>query len=340
MSKLRFGVLSTAKIGREKVVPPMMRGERTEVTAVASRDLARAREMAEELGIAKAYGSYEEMLADPEIDAVYNPLPNHLHVPWTLAAAEAGKHVLCEKPLAITRAGAEPLIEAAREHGVLIQEAFMVLTHPQWLEARRIVQEGEIGELRAIQGAFCYFNDDPDNIRNMADIGGGGMLDIGCYPTVTSRFVTGREPEKVFAFMDRDPAFATDRVGSVILQFSGADGYPVQSSFVYSTQLAGLQQMTFLGTDGRLEVEIPFNALPNEPARLLLDDCSTAPVRSPRVIEIAACDQYGVAGDAFAAAVLDGTPQPVSLENTLANMAVIDAAFRSAASGQWEKPLA
>ena len=338
MSKLRFGVLSTAKIGREKVVPPMMRGERTEVVAVASRDHARAAEMAEELGIEKAYGSYEELLADPEIDAVYNPLPNHLHVPWTLEAVRAGKHVLCEKPIAITRAGAEPLVKAAREHNVLVQEAFMVLTHPQWLKARELVQGGAIGELRAIQGCFAYFNDDPDNIRNMADIGGGGMLDIGCYPIVTSRFVTGREPEKVFAFMDRDPRFKTDRLASAILQFPASDGFPVQSNFICSTQMAGFQHMAFFGTEGRLEVEIPFNPTPMEPARLYLDDAGTAPVTSRKPVEIAACDQYGVAGDAFAAAVLDGTPQPVPLESTLANMAVLDAAFRSAASGQWEKP--
>ncbi|MEZ5825986.1 MAG: Gfo/Idh/MocA family oxidoreductase [Geminicoccaceae bacterium] len=338
MSKLRFGILGTAKIGREKVIPPMMRGERTEVTAIASRHVERAKAVADELGIDKVYGSYEELLADGDIDAVYNPLPNHLHIPWTIRAAEAGKHVLCEKPIAITRAGAEPLVEAAKEHGVLIQEAFMVLTHPQWIEARRIVQSGRIGELRAIQGAFSYFNDDPENIRNMADIGGGGLLDIGCYPTVTSRFVTGREPAKVFAIMDRDPSFQTDRLGSVILQFGDEDGYPVQSSFVYSTQLTPFQQMTFFGTKGRLEVEIPFNAIANEPSRLFLDDGSKAPATNRQAIEIPACDQYGVAGDAFAAAVLDGTPQPVSLEFTLANMAVLDAAFRSAASGQWEKP--
>ena len=308
------------------------------MVAVASRDKSRAAEMAEELGIEKAYGSYEELLADPDIDAIYNPLPNHLHVPWTLEAAKAGKHVLCEKPIAITRAGAEPLVEAAREHNVLIQEAFMVLTHPQWLKAREIIQGGEIGELRAIQGCFAYFNDDPDNIRNMADIGGGGMLDIGCYPIVTSRFVTGREPERVFAFMDRDPAFGTDRLASAILQFPDSDGFPVQASFVCSTQMAGFQHMAFFGTKGRLEVEIPFNALPMEPARLFLDDGASAPATNRQPIEIPPCDQYGVAGDAFAAAVLDGTPQPVTLDSTLANMAVLDATFRSAASGQWEKP--
>ncbi|MEZ5838737.1 MAG: Gfo/Idh/MocA family oxidoreductase [Geminicoccaceae bacterium] len=338
MEKLRFGILSTARIGWDKVVPPMMKGRRTEVTAVASRDIERARKMAGELGIAKTYGSYEELLADPDIDAIYNPLPNHLHVPWTIKAAEAGKHVLCEKPIGITRAGAEPLMAAAKDKGVIIQEAFMVLTHPQWLKAREIVAGGEIGELRAIQGTFSYYNDDPDNIRNKADIGGGGMLDIGCYPTVTSRFVTGREPERVFAFMDSDPGFGTDRLGSVILKFSDADGFPVQASFLYSTQLTPFQQMTFFGTRGRLEVEIPFNAIPGQPARLYLDDGSNAPGTSRKAIEIGACDQYGVAGDAFAAAVLDGTPQPVPLEFTMANMAVIEAAFRSASSGEWEKP--
>ncbi|MCB1833607.1 MAG: Gfo/Idh/MocA family oxidoreductase [Geminicoccaceae bacterium] len=338
MRKLRFGILGSAKIGREKVIPPMMKGERTEVTAIASRDGARAREVADRLGIEKAYGSYEDLLADGEVDAIYNPLPNHMHVPWTIRAAEAGKHVLCEKPVALTRAGAEPLVAAAEANNVLIQEAFMVLTHPQWIEAKRIVASGEIGELRAIQGTFSYFNDDPDNIRNMAGIGGGGMLDIGCYPTVTSRFVTGREPQRVFAFMDMDPTFGTDRLGSVILRFGEEDGFPVQASFMYSTQLTPCQRMGFFGTKGLLEVDIPFNALPDEPMVLWLDDGGKAPSSNRRRIEIAACDQYGVAGDAFAAAVLDGTPQPVPLPFTLANMAVMDAAFRSAETGEWQKP--
>lgn len=331
--KLSWGVLSTAKIGVEKVIPPMQKSRHCQIDAIASRDGESARRAAESLGIARSYGSYEDLLADPDIEAVYNPLPNHLHVPWTIKAAEAGKHVLCEKPIALTAAEAKQLIDVRDRTGKRIQEAFMVRTHPQWLRTRELVQGGAIGELRAIQGFFSYHNVDPANIRNQADIGGGGMLDIGCYPITTSRFVLGAEPDRVVALIDRDPVMKIDRLGSVILD------YPkVQASFAYSTQLTAYQRMHFIGTKGRLEVEIPFNAPADRPCRLLIDDGSSLHGDGIRVEELPVCDQYGVAGDAFAKAILDGTPQPIPLEDAVANMAVIDAAFRSAESGQWEKP--
>ncbi|MEE8271890.1 MAG: Gfo/Idh/MocA family oxidoreductase [Alphaproteobacteria bacterium] len=333
MAKLSWGVLSTARIGWEKVLPAMQQGDHCRIDAIASRSLANAQDWAGKLGIAKAYGSYEELLADPDIDAVYNPLPNHLHVPWTIRAAEAGKHVLCEKPIAITAAEAEPLIAARDRAGVRIQEAFMVRTHPQWLKARKILRSGRIGELRAIQGFFSYYNADPGNIRNMADIGGGGMLDIGCYPTTTSRFMLDAEPTRVIAILDRDPAFKTDRLGSAIYDYPG-----VQASFVYSTQLVEYQRMHFLGTKGRIEVEVPFNAPNDRPCRLFVDDGSTLFGDGIETVEIPTCDQYRVAADAFSKAVLDGTPQPIPLENAIANMRVIDAVFRSAESGRWETP--
>jgi len=337
--RFRFGVLSTAKIGTQKVIPEMMRSTQIEVTAIASRDEARARDAATQLGIERYYGSYEALLADPDIDAIYNPLPNHLHVPWSVKAAQAGKHVLCEKPIAITRAAALPLIAAAADNGVLIQEAFMVVTHPQWLKAKAMIDGGAIGELRAIQGAFCYFNKDASNIRNIADIGGGGMLDIGCYPTVISRFITGREPDQVYAMMDRDPEFGTDRLGSVILRFGAeADRFPVQSSFLFSTQISPFQRMTFLGTEGRLEVPLPFNALPDRPMEVWLDSGASAPLASHDVTTIPACGQYQLAGEAFAAAARGEREPAVPLAWTMANMAVIDAAFKAAESGQWEHP--
>ncbi len=334
MSKIRWGVLSTARIGWEKVIPGMQTGALCSIDAIASRDVDRARQWADKLGIPKAYGSYEELLADPEIDAVYNPLPNHLHVPWTTRAAEAGKHVLCEKPIAITAAEAEPLLAVRDRTGRYIQEAFMVRTHPQWVKAKEILKSGRIGEIRAIQGFFSYYNDDPDNIRNMADIGGGGMLDIGCYPTTTSRYMLDAEPLRVVALLDRDPRFGTDRLGSAIYEYPGG----VQASFVYSTQLVGYQRMHFLGTTGRIEIEIPFNALTDRPSRIFVDDGSSLSGDGIETIEVATCDQYGVAGDAFSKAILDGAPQPVPLENTMANMRVIDAVFRSAESGAWETP--
>jgi len=333
LTKLAWGVLGTAKIAREKVIPPMARGERSTVVAIASRDAARARAVAAELGIAKAYGSYEALLVDPYVQAVYNPLPNHLHVEWTRRAAEAGKHVLCEKPIGLTAADAEELIRVRERTGVRIQEAFMVRTHPQWLKARELVQGGRLGRLRAITGHFSYFNDDPGNIRNQAEIGGGGLLDIGCYPITTSRFVTGAEPRRVMALIENDPVLRVDRLGSAILDYDG-----VQCAFVWSTQTVPRQTMQFFGTDARLEVEVPFNAPNDRPCRLLVYDAAELGAHVAETIELPVCDQYGVAGDAFSAAILDGTPEPVPLEDSVLNMRVVDAVRRAAASGTWELP--
>ena len=333
MARLRFGVLGAAKIAREKVIPPLMRSARCEVVALASRDAARAAEVAGQLGIARSYGSYEELLADPNVDAIYNPLPNHLHVPWTIKAAEAGKHVLCEKPIGLDAAECEQLIAARDRTGVLIQEAFMVRTHPQWLRTRELVQGGRIGELKAIQGFFSYNLTDPTNVRNVAEWGGGGLLDIGCYPITTSRFVTGLEPSRVAASIERDPQTGIDRLGMVMLDYGS-----VQCGFQYSTQLVPRQTMQFFGDRARLVVEVPFNAPNDVASRLSLYEGPGLGDVAVETIEIPACDQYGVMGDAFAAAVQDGTPQPVPLENSLANMKVIDAVFRAAASGSWERP--
>jgi predicted dehydrogenase len=333
MGKLRFGVLSTAKIARQKVIPPMQRAERCEVVAIASRDLARGREVAAELRIAHAYGSYEELLADPAIDAVYIPLPNHLHVPWTIKAAEAGKHVLCEKPIGITVADAQLLIETRDRTGVRIQEAFMVRTHPQWLRAREIVHEGRIGELKAIYGHFSYHLTDPANIRNVLGWGGGGLLDIGCYPITTSRFITRTEPRRVAALIERDPDLGIDRLGSVMLDFPG-----VQAIFTYATQLTPRQTMQLIGTTGRLEIEIPFNAPVDRPCRLHLYDGADLGLTVAETIEIPTCDQYGLMADAFAASIQEGREQPVPLEDSLLNMRVIEAVLRAAESGRFEKP--
>ena len=333
MRKLRFGVLGAAKIAREKVIPPLMQAERCEVVALASRDAARASEVAGGLGIARSHGSYEELLADPGVDAIYNPLPNHMHVPWTIKAAEAGKHVLCEKPIGLNAAECARLIEVRDRTGVMIQEAFMVRTHPQWLRARELVRNGRIGELKAIRGHFSYFLTDAGNVRNVAEWGGGGLLDIGCYPITTSRFVTGLEPARVAAIIERDPQSGIDRLGTAILDYG-----TVQCCFQYGTQLVPRQTMEFFGTKARLVVEVPFNAPNDVPCRLTLYEGPGLGDVALETIEIPACDQYGIMGDAFAAAILDGTPQPVPLEDSLANMKVIDAVFRAGASGSWERP--
>jgi predicted dehydrogenase len=334
-TKLRWGVLSTASIGLRKVIPGMQKSQLCSVDAIASRDLIKAEEAAKTHGIPKAFGSYEELLADPAIDAIYNPLPNQFHVPWTIKAAEAGKHVLCEKPIALTAAEAQTLLAARDRAGVKIAEAFMIRTHPQWLRAHELITEGRIGELRAIMGIFSYHNVDPANIRNRDDSGGGALLDIGCYLIHASRYAFGRMPARVVGLVDRDPAMSIDRLTSAILDFDTG-----QSVFTCSTQLVPHQRVQFLGTRGRIELEIPFNAPADRPTRLFIDDGTD--ITGGRIVTetFAACDQYALQGDAFAKAVFEGGEVPVSIEDAIENMAVIDAIFSSGASGRWEIPKA
>ena len=330
MSDVRWGVLSTARIGLEKVIPGIQRSRRGTVTAIASRDLGRAQAAAAELGIDKAYGSYEELLADPDIDAVYNPLPNNLHVDLTLQAVAAGKAVLCEKPIGMDRADAERLL--AIDGQTPVMEAFMVRFHPQWLWAREHLRAGGLGELRAIQAFFSYFNRDPANIRNAPATGGGALLDIGCYPIVAGRFFFGAEPQRVFAMVERDPDFQVDRLTTGILDFSGSR----RVDFTVSTQVVGYQRIQMIGTEGRLEIEIPFNAPQGEPSRLFLDDGTDLTGKAIKVHEIAASDQYAEQADAFAAAVLGESPLPYGITDSIQNMRIIDALFRSEKSGAWE----
>jgi predicted dehydrogenase len=320
--KVRWGVLGTAKIALAKVIPAMQRSPWCEIVAIASRNLAKAKAAARELNIAKAYGSYEELLADESIDAVYNPLPNHLHVPYTIKAAEAGKHVLCEKPIALNADEARTLLAVRERTGMRIQEAFMVRTHPQWLETRRLIQTGRIGTLRSITGFFNYFNADPANIRNHLEFGGGALMDIGCYPITISRWMFAAEPHGVLGLIERDPAFGTDTLTSGVLEF--AQGH---STFTCSTRLAPYQRMIFFGTEGRIEVLIPFNAPNDQPTEILLD--------SER-IGFPVCDQYEIQGSLFSQALRQNREQPIPLEDAISNMAVIDAVFRSATTGQWE----
>ena len=332
-NKVRWGVLGAAQIAVQKVIPAMQRGEWSEISAIASRDRHKAEAAASALGIAKAYGSYEELLRDPEIEAVYNPLPNHLHVPWTLKAVEAGKHVLCEKPLSLTAEEARTLLAARDRTGVKIGEAFMVRTHPQWLRTREIIAAGQIGTLRSIVGFFSYFNRDPANIRNVAEWGGGGLMDIGCYPITTSRFVFREEPLRVMGLIERDPEMKIDRLTSAILDFPSG-----QSIFTCSTQLVPYQRMQFFGTQGRIEVEIPFNAPNDRPCRIFIDNGSDLFGGGVRTEEFATCDQYTIQGDVFSRAIREGGEVPVPVEDAIKNMSVIDAVFRSAESGKWERP--
>jgi predicted dehydrogenase len=319
-----------ASIAVRRVIPAMQAGEYSEIVGIASRDLKKAEEAARKLEIPKAYGSYEELLADPEIEAVYNPLPNHLHVPWSIKAAEAGKHVLCEKPLSLTVAEAEQLLAVRDRTGVKMGEAFMVKTHPQWLRTREIIRSGAIGDLRSISCVFSYFNRDPQNVRHKPEWGGGGLLDIGCYPITTSRFIFGEEPLRVAGTLERDPEFGTDRLASAILEFPS--GHAILTC---GTQTAYYQRMNFLGTNGRVEIEIPFNAPRDRPCRIFVDDVLGS---GPTVEELPVCDQYTIQGDLFSRAVRGQCDVPVSIEDAIQNMAVIEAVFRSAESGKWEVP--
>jgi predicted dehydrogenase len=327
MQKIRWGILGVAKIATEKVIPAMQRGEFCQIAAIASRSLDKAREAATRLAIPQAYGSYEELLADPQIDAIYNPLPNHLHVPWSIRALEAGKHVLCEKPIALSVAEAETLVAAGRQHSHLkLMEAFMYRHHPQWQTAKRLVDEGKIGPLRTVATLFSYHNTDPANVRNQPGIGGGGLMDIGCYPISLSRFLFGREPVRVQGIVDYDPEFTTDRLASAMLDFG--DG---TATFTCSTQLAPYQRVQIFGTQGRVEIEIPFNAPPDRPCRLWhqAENCIDELV-------MPLCDQYTIQGDLLSRAIFEDTPVPTPIDDAVANMRVIEAIVRAGKSGCWE----
>lgn len=315
-NKVRWGILGNAKIAREKVIPAMQLGAYSEVVAMASRNAATAKPVCESLGIATLHSSYEALLADPNVDAIYNPLPNDLHVPWSIQAAAAGKHVLCEKPIGLSSAEAQELITARDRYGVKIGEAFMARTHPQWLRAKEIVDTGAIGDLRLMTCVFSYFNADPANIRNNVEKGGGALMDIGCYPVTLSRMIFGGEPIRVVSSVDRDPAFGTDRLTSAILDYRQG-----QCVFTCSTQLNPYQRVIIYGTRGRVEIEIPFNAPPGVPTRIFVEPGGV-------VEEFPVCDQYTIQGDLFSRAILEDTPVPVSIEDALRNMLVIESVIR------------
>src|SRR5689334_18845573 len=327
--KVRWGVLGTAKIALTKVIPAMQRSPAYEIAAIASRDFAKAEETAERLHIPKAYGSYEDLLADDSIHAVYIPLPNNLHVPWTIKAAEAGKHVLCEKPIAMNAAEASTLVEVRDRTGVLIQEAFMVRMHPQWLETRSLINSGKIGALRSITGFFSYFNPDPANIRNQLGLGGGALMDIGCYPINISRFIYEAEPQRVLGVIERDES-KTDTLTSAVLEFPNG-----HSTFTCNTRLAPYQRMIFHGTEGRIEVLIPFNAPDDRPTQILIDNGDDLTGESAEVIDFPICNQFEIQGTLFSQAIRGQSEQALPLEDSVNNMKVIDAIFRSATTNRW-----
>ncbi len=329
MKKVVWGILGTAKIAREKVIPALQGSALCDVQAVASRSLERARAYAASLGIPRAYGSYQELFADPAIEVIYNPLPNHEHVALTLQAARAGKHVLCEKPVALNANQAAQLREVADK--VHIMEAFMLRFHPQWIRARELVRSGELGPVRSLQAWFSYCNLDADNIRNQPDLGGGALYDIGCYPIVVARYLFDAEPLRVVALMDRDPGFKTDRTVSAMLDFGGGR----RMDFTVSTQSAPYQRVNICGERQRLEVRIPFNAPLGGTTDLLLDDGRNLDGSASTRETIPACNMYSLQGDLFSRVVRGELEQPYGIEDAILNMRVIDALFESERTAGW-----
>ena len=327
MKKVRWGILGAAKIAVEKVIPAMGQSEICEVEAIASRDILKAREAAELLHITKVYGSYDDLLNDPDIDAVYIPLPNHLHVEWSKKALQAGKHVLCEKPIALSSAEAESLQQFASGYPRLkLMEAFMYRFHPQWQHAKKLVADGALGEVRTIQAFFSYYNVDPSNIRNQKLAGGGGLMDIGCYCISQSRFILEDEPLRVQGIVDYDPATQTDRMASAILDFGRAT-----ATFTCSTQLNPFQRFHIFGTHGSLELEIPVNSPPDVPSRIFLHTAGK-PVQQ---ITFDPVNQYTLQCDMFSKAILSNSEVPVSFVNAVNNMKVIEAIVESNKEGKW-----
>ncbi len=327
---VRWGVLGNASIARKNVIPAIQKAQNCEVLAIASREQGRAAEAARAHAIERSYGSYGELLEDPDVDAVYIPLPNSLHAEWTLKAAAAGKHVLCEKPLAMNEQEAAIMVDGCRKAGVLLMEAFMYRLHPQWVAARELVASGRIGELLSIQAFFSYTNTDPSNIRNIVDLGGGALMDIGCYPINVARMMFGSEPTGVHAAIRRDPQFGTDVLTSALLDFDGR-----QATFTCSTQLQEDQRVHLIGTQGRILVEIPFNIPTDRPTRIIHATGGRAGAVPPvapdiEVIEVPAADQYQVQAEQFAAAIQSGGEPPIPPEDAIANMAVIDRVFAAA----------
>lgn len=331
--KVKWGILGAANIAVKKVIPAMQKGVFCEISAIASRDLEKAKLAAEHLNIPKTYGSYEDLLSDSEIESVYIPLPNHLHLEWTKKAAEAGKHVLCEKPITLNANEVRELIEVRNQTGVKIQEAFMVRHHPQWLKIRELILSEKIGKIQSITGFFSYNIPDPKNVRNRADWGGGCLLDIGSYCINLSRFILETEPKRVSGLIERDEETGIDKLTSAILDFPNA-----QATFTVAARLVSFQRMQFFGDKGRLEVQIPFNIPPDSPTQIFIDDGSDLYRRNLETIEFAAVDQYTVQGDEFSKSILNETEQIIPLEDSFKNMAVIDAVFHSAESGNWEIP--
>lgn len=330
MQKLRWGILSTAKIGVEKVIPGMQKSDLLEVCAIASRDKNKAESAAKSLNIPVAYDSYDALINAPDIDVIYNPLPNHMHVEWTSKAIAAGKHVLCEKPLFLHQTDAEALIALRNKHQVKVGEAFMVKSHPQWQRAKAIINSGMLGGIKMYQGTFSYFNSDPENIRNIAEYGGGALWDIGCYPVMTSRYLFGENPSRVLASLQLDERFQTDVLSSVLMDFPSG----IKAQFVVSTQAAAYQRVHVLGSEKELELTIPFNAPTDRPTKLRVNSADI--LQQSEVEELLpACDQYQLQAEDFCRAIAEDISEPNTLEDARDHCMILQAMFESHKKGTW-----
>jgi predicted dehydrogenase len=326
MKPVVWGVLSVANHYVSRIATNLRKSPLVEVRAIASRTIEKARAAAERLGIPRAYGSYAELIADREIEAVYIPLANHLHAEWVKKAADAGKHVLCEKPFALNAAEAQDVFDHAQRRGVLAMESLMYRFHPQWIKAGELVRSGELGEIHAVHTFFSYMIADPANIRNIAEIGGGGMRDIGSYAISSARFIVGAEPARVLSLMYRDPALKTDTLSSGILDFGKA-----RSIFTVGTQTQAWQRVDVAGSAGALTIHIPFNTYFDVPAELTVTSWL-----GTRTIHIPAMDQFVEVFEAFSRAVRSGSPVPQTAQDTVHNQRALDALLRSEKSRTWE----
>jgi predicted dehydrogenase len=334
MRKIQWGILSTANIGIKRVIPAILSGERGAIAAIASRDASRAGEFAARFAIPRSYGSYQALLDDPTIDAIYNPLPNHLHVEWTVKALNAGKHVLCEKPLGLNAPEAQTIMDARDRSQKQVIEAFMVRHHPQWHRVRALIRGGRIGTVRSIQSAFLFTMLDPNNVRNRAELGGGALYDVGCYPLVTARYIFGAEPTRVIGLLDRDAHLGVDTLSSGLLEFPGGGQLVFSSAF----RAAAYQRVTILGSDGRIDIPVPFTPAKDLACRIIIDSGKSPDGASAEFEDFSAVDQYALQCDAAAAVFLGEAPQEFPIEDGVATMRCIDALYRSAASGRWEAP--
>ncbi|SMO60694.1 Predicted dehydrogenase [Saccharicrinis carchari] len=327
MNRLKIGVLSVSNHLLKRIVLPLKNTKYCKIYGIASRNPKKAEAFAQKFDIEKVYADYQELIEDPIIDFVYIPLPNHLHLEWVVKAAEAGKHILCEKPIALNAQEAMQCIEAAQKNKVQLMEAFMYKFHPLWIYAKEVITTNQIGRIMYIHTSFAYHNPAPDNIRNIKEFGGGALMDIGCYAISSSRFLLDAEPQRVMAIHQQHPEFKTDTLGSAIMDYDGR-----HASYTVSTLSQANQGVDIVGSSGRIRIPVPFNTYVDTPSEIIINTA-----QGERSVSFAVCDQYGLMFDAFSECLIKKMPLPIEPTDVLNNMKVIDAVFKSAQSQQWER---